>query len=121
MSFYENIFIARQDLSTNQVQGLIDSYVKFIKEHDGKVEEPEYWGLRTLAHSIKKNARGHYVLLKIEAPAATMNELDRQMRFNENVLRSLTVKVNELEKGPSVVMRAPKERASKDAKEDTDE
>ncbi len=110
MSFYENVFIARQDLSVQQVEGLIESYTNLLKSHDSKVESHEYWGLRTLAYPIKKNTRGHYVMLRLKASIPAMNELKRQMGLNENILRSLTLKVEALETEPSVMMRAPKDR-----------
>ncbi|MEI8320620.1 MAG: 30S ribosomal protein S6 [Alphaproteobacteria bacterium] len=119
MPFYENTFIARQDLAPQQVEGLTEAYLKLIKDHGGEVVEHEYWGLRTLSYPIKKNTRGHYVLLKIDAPIAAVSELERQMGLNENVLRSLNIKVDTLEKGPSIMKRHPKERGDRDFSRDT--
>lgn len=110
MRFYETVFIARQDLSTQQVEGLADTYIKLIKEDGGTVHDQEYWGLRTFAYPIKKNTRGHYFFFKIEASLKTMDELQRQMRLNQNVVRQLVVSVDALEKGPSVIMRTAKEK-----------
>jgi small subunit ribosomal protein S6 len=113
MPFYENIFIARQDISTTQVEALIETFANLVAENGGKVEKREYWGLRNLAYRIKKNRKGHYVLFNLEAPPAAVNELERNMRINEDVLRYLTVRVDELEAGPSAMMR----RAERDERD----
>lgn len=105
MSLYENIFIARQDISTAQVEALTETFANLVAENGGKVEKREYWGLRNLAYRIKKNRKGHYVLFNLEAPPAAVSELERNMRINEDVLRYLTVRVDELEAGPSSMMR----------------
>jgi len=102
---YENIFIARQDISTAQVEALTETFATLVAENGGKVEKREYWGLRNLAYRIKKNRKGHYVLFNLEAPPAAVSELERNMRINEDVLRYLTVRVDELEAGPSSMMR----------------
>jgi small subunit ribosomal protein S6 len=106
MPFYENIFIARQDISTTQVEALTETFANLVAENGGKVEKREYWGLRNLAYRIKKNRKGHYVLFNLEAPPAAVNELERNMRINEDVLRYLTVRVEELEAGPSAMMQS---------------
>jgi small subunit ribosomal protein S6 len=113
MPFYENIFIARQDISTTQVEALTETFANLVAENGGKVEKREYWGLRNLAYRIKKNRKGHYVLFNLEAPPAAVNELERNMRINEDVLRYLTVRVDELEAGPSAMMR----RAERDERD----
>src|SRR5689334_20251238 len=105
MPFYENIFIARQDISTAQVEALADTFANLVAENGGKVEKREYWGLRNLAYRVKKNRKGHYVLFNLDAPPAAVSELERNMRINEDVLRYLTVRVDALEEGPSVVMQ----------------
>ena len=105
MPLYENIFIARQDISTAQVEALTETFANLVAENGGKVEKREYWGLRNLAYRIKKNRKGHYVLFNLEAPPAAVSELERNMRINEDVLRYLTVRVDELEAGPSSMMR----------------
>jgi small subunit ribosomal protein S6 len=105
MPFYENLFIARQDISTAQVEALTDTFANLVAEQGGKVEKREYWGLRNLAYRIKKNRKGHYVLFNLDAPPAAVNELERNMRINEDVLRYLTVRVEELEAGPSAVLQ----------------
>jgi small subunit ribosomal protein S6 len=106
MSFYENVFIARQDVSSAQVEALTDTFANLVTEHGGKVTKREYWGLRNLAYRIKKNRKGHYVLLNLDAPPVAVNELERNMRINEDVLRYLTVHVETLEEGPSAMMQA---------------
>lgn len=105
MSLYENVFIARQDISTAQVEALADTFTALVVEQGGQVTKREYWGLRNLAYRIKKNRKGHYVLFNLDAPSAAVNELERNMRINEDVLRYLTVRVEELEVGPSAVMQ----------------
>src|SRR5579872_864309 len=105
MPFYENVFIARQDVSSAQVETLTDTLANLVTEHGGKVTKREYWGLRNLSYRIKKNRKGHYVLLNLDAPPAAVNELERNMRINEDVLRYLTIRVDELEAGPSSMMR----------------
>ena len=106
MAFYETVFIARQDISTTQVEALADGFGQVIQEQGGKVESREYWGLRNLSYRIKKNRKGHYVLLNIEANGPAMSELGRLMRINEDVLRHLSVRVEALETGPSAMMQA---------------
>src|SRR5262245_23815282 len=97
MSFYENVFIARQDISSAQAEAMADTFANLITEQGGKVTKKEHWGLRNIAYRIKKNRKGHYVLLNIEAPPAAILEMERQMRINEDVLRYLTVRVEALE------------------------
>jgi small subunit ribosomal protein S6 len=110
MPFYENVFIARQDLSTAQVDALADQFTTLIKEKGGDVKKRESWGLRNLAFRIRKNRKGHYVLLNIDGPPAAVHELERTMRFNEDVIRFLTIKVDALEEGPSAIMQKRDER-----------
>ena len=105
MPFYENIFIARQDISTTQVEALADTFANLVAENGGKVEKREYWGLRNLAYRMKKNRKGHYVLFNLDAPAAAVSELERNMRINEDILRYITIRVEELEAGQSAMMR----------------
>ena len=104
MAYYENVFIARQDISATQVEGLTETFTKAISDNDGKIVNTESWGLRTLAYRIKKNRKGHYVMLHIDAPAPAIHEMERQMRINEDVLRYLTIKIDAFEEGPSVMM-----------------
>jgi small subunit ribosomal protein S6 len=106
MPYYENVFIARQDISSAQVEALADQFATLVGEHGGQVMKREYWGLRNLAFRIKKNRKGHYVLFNLDAPAAAVSELERNMRISEDVLRYLTVRVETLEEGPSAVMQS---------------
>ena len=106
MPNYESVFIARQDITAAQVEGLVETFEKVIVDAGGSVPKKESWGLRTLAYKIKKNRKGHYTLMNIDAPADAIHEMERQMRINEDVLRYLTIRVDELEEGPSVMMRS---------------
>ena len=105
MPLYESVVIARQDIATTQVDTLADELTTILTEGGGKVTKRESWGLRTLTYRIKKNRKGHYVLFNIDAPPAAINEYERRMRINEDVLRYLTVRVEELEEGPSAVVQ----------------
>ena len=106
MSLYESVFIARQDISTAQVEGLAETFEKIITDNAGTVKKTEQWGLRSLAYKIKKNRKGYYVLFNIDAPSAAVQEMERQMHIHEDILRFLTTRVDELEEGPSAVLRA---------------
>jgi small subunit ribosomal protein S6 len=121
MPLYEHVFIARQDISPAQVEGLTETLTKIVAEHGGKVEKSEYWGLRNLQYKIKKNRKGHYSLFNISGPAEAVHELERQERINEDVLRALTIRVEELEEQPSPVLsrrdrddRGDRERGDRD-------
>ncbi len=105
MAQYEHIFLARQDLSQAQVDALAEAATKIVEDNKGKVVKTETWGLRTLAYKIQKNRKAHYVMLDIDAPGDTVAELERQTRMNEDVLRYMTIRVEEHEAGPSVMMR----------------
>ncbi len=106
MPFYENVFVARQDLTPAKVTELTDKFAGIIENMGGKVTKREDWGLRTLAYKIQKNRKGYYVLMNVDAPAAAIVEMERLMRLDENLLRYLTVKVDKLEDGPSVMLEA---------------
>ena len=105
MPLYESVVIARQDVSTTQVDTLADELTAILTEGGGKVTKRENWGLRSLTYRIKKNRKGHYLLLNIDAPPAAVNEYERRMRINEDVLRYLTVAVDEHEDGPSAMLQ----------------
>jgi small subunit ribosomal protein S6 len=105
MPFYENVFIARQDISAAQADTLAETFSNVIAEQGGKVTKKENWGLRNIAFRIKKNRKGHYILLNIDAPPAAVQEMERQMRINEDILRYLTTRVDALEEGPSAMLR----------------
>lgn len=105
MPLYENVFIARQDISGAQVDALADTFTQLIAEQGGEIKKREYWGLRNLAYRMNKNRKGHYILFNIDAPAAAVAELERTMRINEDVLRYLTLRVDKLEEGASPIMQ----------------
>jgi small subunit ribosomal protein S6 len=111
MPLYENVFIARQDISGAQVDALADSLTQLIADNGGEVKKREYWGLRNLAYRMRKNRKGHYVLFNLDAPPAAVAELERTMRINEDVIRYLTIRVDALDEGPSAVMQS---RGSRD-------
>ncbi|MCG6119912.1 MAG: 30S ribosomal protein S6 [Blastomonas sp.] len=105
MPLYEHVFLARQDLSQAQVDALAATATEIVEQNAGKVTKTETWGLRNLAYKIQKNRKAHFVMLNIEAPAGVVAELERQTSINEDVIRYLTVRVDALEEGPSVMMR----------------
>lgn len=109
MPLYESVFIARQDLTPAQVETLSGTVSDLLKTNGATVTKTEQWGLRTLAYRIRKNKKGHYVLMNIDAPAAAIHEMERTMRINEDVLRYLTIRMEELEEGPSAVLRKREE------------
>jgi small subunit ribosomal protein S6 len=114
MALYENVFIARQDISSAQVDALTEQFATLIGENGGEVKKREYWGLRNLSFRIKKNRKAHYVLMNIEAPAAAVTEMERTMRINEDVLRYLTLRVEAHEEGPSAMMQGRERRERRD-------
>ncbi|MDA0239685.1 MAG: 30S ribosomal protein S6 [Proteobacteria bacterium] len=105
MSYYEHVFIVRQDVSAQQVEALTETFSGVITELGGTVEKTESWGLKSLAYRIKKNRKGHYVLLNLDAPSDAIKEMERQMRFHEDILRYITIKVDELDPNPSIQMQ----------------
>jgi small subunit ribosomal protein S6 len=105
MPLYEHVYLARQDLSQQQVDELTNHYKTVIEQLGGKVAKAEYWGMKSLTYRIRKNRKAHFTLLNVEAPSAAIVEVERQEHINEDVLRSLTVRVDELEAGPSAMMR----------------
>lgn len=106
MPYYECVLIARQDLSTPQAEALAETFSKVIEDNGGSVPRKEHWGLRTLAYRIRKNRKGHYAFLNIDAPAAAVHEMERQMRIHEDVVRHLTVRVDALLTEPSAMLQA---------------
>ena len=105
MRFYETIFVARQDATPAQVEGLTQQYTNIIKEHGGEVRKTEFCGLRTLAYPIRKNAKGHYVLLNVACNHDGVKEVERQMKLSEDILRYMSVRVEELDHNPSPLMQ----------------
>ena len=104
MAFYETVFVLRQDLTPQQVEDIFKDFKKIISDGNGKLLKEENWGLRSLAYKIKKNKKGHYVLLETEAPAAAITEFERKLGLNENVLRFMTVKLDKPSEGPSPML-----------------
>jgi small subunit ribosomal protein S6 len=105
MPLYEHVYLARQDLSAQQVEELTTQLSGVIGQLGGKVTKNEYWGLKSLTYRIRKNRKAHMTLLNVDAPAAALNEIERQERLNEDILRYLTIRVEALEEGPSAMMR----------------
>ena len=105
MPLYEHVFLARQDLSQAQVDALAAAATEIVENGKGKVTKTETWGLKSLAYKIDRNRKAHFVLLNIEAPGDVVAELERQNRINEDIIRWLTVGVDEHESGPSAMMR----------------
>jgi small subunit ribosomal protein S6 len=105
MPSYEHVYLARQDLSQQQVEELTAQYKGVLEQMGGKVAKIEYWGVKSLTYRIRKNRKAHFTLMNVEAPPAALGEIERQERINEDVLRAMTVRVEELEAGPSAMMR----------------
>jgi small subunit ribosomal protein S6 len=105
MPLYEHVFLARQDISAQQVEALLQSFRSLLEERGGQVGKTEYWGLKSLTYRIKKNRKAHYALMNIDAPHEALAEMERQMRLSTDIIRYLTVKVDEHEAGPSPMMR----------------
>jgi small subunit ribosomal protein S6 len=105
MPLYEHVFLARQDLSQAQVDALAAQATEIVEANKGKIAKTETWGLKSLAYKLKRNRKAHFVLLNIDAPAPAIAELERQTAINEDVIRYMTVRVDEHETGPSVQMR----------------
>ncbi|NBB49205.1 30S ribosomal protein S6 [Rhizobium sp. CRIBSB] len=105
MALYEHVFLARQDMSAQQVDALVEQYKGVIEANGGKVGRVENWGLKSLTYRIKKNRKAHYALMDIEAPGAAIHEMERQMRINEDILRYMTIAVEAHEEGPSAMMQ----------------
>jgi small subunit ribosomal protein S6 len=110
MPLYEHVFIARQDLSNAQAEGLIEHFSTVLADNGGKVVENEYWGVKTMAYKINKNRKGHYAFLKSDAPAAAVQEMERLMRLHDDVMRVLTIKVDKHGEGPSIQMQKRDDR-----------
>jgi small subunit ribosomal protein S6 len=105
MPLYEHVYIARQDLSAQQVEELTGQFKGIIEGLGGKVPKAEYWGIKSLTFRMRKNRKAHFTLLNVDAPPAAVAEIERQERINEDILRFMTVRVDELEEGPSAMMR----------------
>jgi len=110
MPLYEHVFISRQDLSSAQAEGLIEHFATVVADNGGSIVEREYWGVKTMAYKINKNRKGHYALLKSDAPSAAVQEMERLMRLHDDVMRLLTIKVDAHVEGPSVQMQKRDDR-----------
>jgi small subunit ribosomal protein S6 len=110
MALYEHVFIARQDLSNAQAEGLIEHFGQVLTDNGGSINGTEYWGLRTMAYKINKNRKGHYGYMKSDSPSAAVQEMERLMRIHEDIMRVMTVKVDAHEEGPSAVINAKNSR-----------
>ena len=120
MALYEHVFIARQDLSNAQAEGLIEHFSQVLSDNGGTVVGHEYWGLRTLAYKIKKNRKGHYGFMRIESPPEAVKEMERLMGLHDDIMRTMTVKVEEHEEGPSAVIQAKSSRDDRRGGRDRD-
>ncbi|AWI90616.1 MULTISPECIES: 30S ribosomal protein S6 [Methylorubrum] len=105
MPLYEHVFLARQDVTAQQVETMVETYKGVIEAGGGTVEKIESWGVKSLAYRIKKNRKAHFTLLNISAPPAALAEMERQMQISEDVLRFMTVRVEQLEAEPSAMMQ----------------
>lgn len=114
MPLYEHVFISRQDLSNAQAEGLVEHFSTVLADNGGKVVESEYWGVKTMAYKINKNRKGHYALLKSDAPSSAVQEMERLMRLHDDVMRVLTIKVEAHGEGPSVQMQKRDDRERSD-------
>lgn len=104
MPLYEHVFLARQDVSAQQVEALVEQFKGVIEENGGSIAKNEYWGLKSLAFRVNKNRKAHYTLLNIDAPAAAVAEMERQQGISEDVLRFMTIRVEAHEEGPSAML-----------------
>ncbi len=105
MALYEHVFLARQDVSSQQVETLVEQFKGILEANGGSVGRVENWGLKSLSYRMNKNRKAHYTLMDIDAPAPAVQEMERQMRINEDILRYMTIRVDEHEEGPSVMMQ----------------
>ena len=106
MPFYEHIFLARQDLSAQQAEEMMAQYKGVIEQNGGSiVGDPEYWGVKSLNYRIKKNRKAHFVMLRLDTPPAAIDEMERQERINEDIIRFITVRVDAHDEGPSIMLQ----------------
>ncbi|MBC7153467.1 MAG: 30S ribosomal protein S6 [Rhodobacteraceae bacterium] len=113
MPLYEHVFIARQDLSSAQAEGLVEHFSAVLADNGGTVVANEYWGVKTMAYKINKNRKGHYALLRTNAPAPAVQEMERLMRLHDDVMRVMTISVDAHEDGPSVQMQKRDDRGDR--------
>ena len=110
MPLYEHVFISRQDLSNTQAEGLIEHFGTVLSDNGGKLVDQEYWGIKTMAYKINKNRKGHYSYLRTDAPSDAVQEMERLMRLHDDVMRVLTIKVDDHQEGPSIQMQKRDDR-----------
>ena len=120
MRLYESVFIARQDITSAQVEAMADEFAEIITSAGGSIKKREHWGLRSLAYRIKKNRKGHYVMFNLETGPEALREYERIMGLNEDVLRFLNLNIEEVEEGPSIMMQAKTERSSRGQRDQAD-
>ena len=113
MPLYEHVFISRQDLSNTQAEGLVEHFGVVLQDNGGTVVNSEYWGLKTMAYKINKNRKGHYAMMRTDAPSEAVQEMERLMRLNEDVMRVLTIKVDNHDEGPSTQMHKRDDRSER--------
>jgi len=114
MALYEHVFVCRQDISQQQVETLTEKFGSVVAENGGKIGKTEYWGLRNMAYRIRKNRKGHYSLMNIDAPHAAVAEMERQMRLTDDVIRFMTIRVDEHDNEPSVPMQMKNRERTRD-------
>ena len=120
MRLYESVFIARQDITAAQVETMADEFGEIITSAGGSIKKREYWGLRALAYRIKKNRKGHYVMFNMETGPEALKEYERLMGLNEDVLRFLNIRIEEVEDSPSIMMQAKTDRPQRSGRDDVD-
>jgi small subunit ribosomal protein S6 len=120
MALYEHVFIARQDLSNAQAEGLIEHFGTVLKDTGGAIVGSEYWGLKTMAYKINKHRKGHYAYVRSDAPAPAVHEMEHLMRLHEDVMRVMTIRVDAHEEGPSAMTQARSQRDERDRDRDRD-
>ena len=120
MRLYESVFIARQEITSAQVEAMADEFAEIITSAGGSIKKREYWGLRSLAYRIKKNRKGHYLMFNLETGPEALREYERILGLNEDVLRFLNLNIEEVEEGPSIMMQAKTERSSRGQRNQAD-
>ena len=118
MALYESVIIGRQDLTNSQFETLIDEFVTIIKSHQGEIKKTEYWGIRNLAYKINKNRKGHYYMLNIESPSATISEYERLLGLHEDIVRFLTIRIDKFDENPSPLMNNKVDRHKGESTDD---
>ncbi|MEC8109546.1 MAG: 30S ribosomal protein S6 [Pseudomonadota bacterium] len=120
MRLYESVFIARQDITSAQIEAMADEFAEIITSAGGSIKKREYWGLRSLAYRIKKNRKGHYMMFNLETGPEALREYERIMGLSEDILRFLNLNIEEVEEGPSIMMQAKTERSSRSQRDQVD-